>query len=71
MRAVAPPPTAGDAGLPEGVAGKTGTAEVKDEKSHGWFIGYRGDLAFCVFVRNGGSGRSAAVPIAVRFLNGL
>ncbi|NUO96899.1 MAG: hypothetical protein HOV96_09905 [Nonomuraea sp.] len=71
MAAVVDHGTASEAGLPDGVAGKTGTAEVKDEPSHGWFIGYRDDLAFCVFVRNGGSGRSAAVPIAARFLKGL
>ncbi|TYB67678.1 hypothetical protein FXF51_12885 [Nonomuraea sp. PA05] len=63
--------TASEAGLPEGAAGKTGTAEVEGEESHAWFIGYRDDLAFCVFVRHGGSGRSAAVPIAARFFNGL
>ncbi|MFE0145677.1 penicillin-binding transpeptidase domain-containing protein [Nonomuraea sp. NPDC059007] len=71
MRAVVEYGTAAGAGLPEGVAGKTGTAEVDTENEHGWFIGYRDDLAFCVFVRNGGSGRSAAVPIAARFLQGL
>jgi cell division protein FtsI/penicillin-binding protein 2 len=71
MAAVVDHGTASEAGLPEGVAGKTGTAEVLDEQSHGWFIGYSEDLAFCVFVKNGGSGRSAAVPIAARFLNGL
>ncbi|MFG1706366.1 penicillin-binding transpeptidase domain-containing protein [Nonomuraea sp. M3C6] len=71
MVAVVDHGTASDAGLPEGVAGKTGTAEVDGEGSHGWFIGYRDDLAFCVFVRHGGSGRTAAVPIAARFLNGL
>jgi hypothetical protein len=63
--------TASGAGLPEGVAGKTGTAEVEGETSHAWFIGYRDDLAFCVFVRHGGSGRSTAVPIAARFFKGL
>ncbi|MBF8190661.1 hypothetical protein ITP53_34115 [Nonomuraea sp. K274] len=72
MTAVVDHGTASGAGLPEGVAGKTGTAEVGEgESAHGWFIGYRDDLAFCVFVRYGGSGRSAAVPIAARFLNGL
>ncbi|MFI6919865.1 penicillin-binding transpeptidase domain-containing protein [Nonomuraea spiralis] len=71
MAAVVDHGTASGSGLPAGVAGKTGTAEVEGRTSHGWFIGYRDDLAFCVFVRNGGSGRSAAVPIAVRFLNGL
>ncbi|MFI6298910.1 penicillin-binding transpeptidase domain-containing protein [Nonomuraea sp. NPDC050790] len=71
MRSVVEYGTASEAGLPEGLAGKTGTAEVGGGAEHGWFIGYRDDLAFCVFVRNGGSGRSAAVPIAVRFLQGL
>lgn len=71
MRAVVDHGTAAGAGLPEGVAGKTGTAETEGQRSHGWFIGYRDDLAFCVFVRHGGSGRSAAVPIATRFLAGL
>ncbi|MFC5824344.1 penicillin-binding transpeptidase domain-containing protein [Nonomuraea insulae] len=71
MAAVVDYGTASDAGLPEGVSGKTGTAEVRDETSHAWFIGYRDDLAFCVFVRHGGSGRAAAVPIAASFLNGL
>lgn len=62
----------GNEGLPEGVAATTGTAEVRDEgQPHAWFIGYRDDLAFCVFVRHGGSGRGTAVPIAARFLNGL
>nr|WP_277349978.1 penicillin-binding transpeptidase domain-containing protein [Nonomuraea sp. FMUSA5-5] len=71
MAAVVDYGTASGAGLPEGVAGKTGTAEVEGETSHAWFIGYRDDLAFCVFVRHGGSGRSAAVPIAARFFKGL
>ncbi|MFB4277017.1 penicillin-binding transpeptidase domain-containing protein [Nonomuraea sp. MTCD27] len=71
MTAVVDYGTASDAGLPEGVSGKTGTAQVEGETSHAWFIGYRDDLAFCVFVRHGGSGRSAAVPVAARFLNGL
>ncbi|WP_160150698.1 penicillin-binding transpeptidase domain-containing protein [Nonomuraea solani] len=71
MAAVVDYGTASESELPEGVAGKTGTAEVPDETSHAWFIGYRDDLAFCVFVRHGGSGRAVAVPIAARFLKGL
>ncbi|NRQ33882.1 hypothetical protein HII36_18775 [Nonomuraea sp. NN258] len=71
MAAVVDHGTAGAAGLPEGVAGKTGTAEVEGDESHAWFIGYRGDLAFCVFVRNGGGGGAVAAPLAARFLNGL
>ncbi len=71
MRAVVEHGTAAAPGFPTGVSGKTGTAEVGGRTAHGWFIGYRDDLAFCVFVRHGGSGRSAAVPIVARFLNGL
>ncbi|WP_219513642.1 penicillin-binding transpeptidase domain-containing protein [Nonomuraea ceibae] len=71
MRAVVDHGTASGAGLPPGVAGKTGTAEVQGQRPHAWFMGFTDDLAFCVFVRHGGSGGSAAVPIAVRFLNGL
>ncbi|MFI6788190.1 penicillin-binding transpeptidase domain-containing protein [Nonomuraea sp. NPDC050383] len=71
MAAVVDHGTASGAGLPAGVAGKTGTAETIDGADHGWFIGYRDDLAFCVFVRHGGAGRTAALPITSRFLNGL
>ncbi|HEX4817430.1 MAG TPA: penicillin-binding transpeptidase domain-containing protein [Nonomuraea sp.] len=71
MTAVVDYGTASDAGLPDDVAGKTGTAEVAGMEPHAWFIGYRDDLAFCVFVRHGGSGRGTAVPVAARFLQGL
>lgn len=71
MAAVVDHGTAAAAGLPAGVSGKTGTAEAGGGREHGWFIGYRDDLAFSVFVRNGGSGRSAALPVAARFLNGI
>lgn len=71
MAAVVDHGTAAGTGLPDDVSGKTGTAEVEGQDPHGWFIGFRDDLAFCVFVRNGGPGRAAAVPIAVRFLRGL
>ncbi|WP_336206183.1 penicillin-binding transpeptidase domain-containing protein [Nonomuraea sp. LPB2021202275-12-8] len=71
MRAAVDHGTASGAGLPDDVSGKTGTAEVDGQRSHGWFVGFREDLAFCVFVRHGGSGSAAAVPVATRFLNGL
>ncbi|MFC5993122.1 penicillin-binding transpeptidase domain-containing protein [Pseudonocardia hispaniensis] len=56
------------AGLGE-VHGKTGTAEFTDDghHSHGWFVGYRGDLAFAVLVVDAGSSESA-VGVAQRFL---
>ncbi|MGI5155220.1 penicillin-binding transpeptidase domain-containing protein [Microbispora sp. CA-102843] len=72
MSAVTVDGTAAGSELPEGVAGKTGTAEDwHGGQDHAWFIGYRGDLAFAVFVEHGGTGRGAAVPIAARFLRGL
>ncbi|MFF5209583.1 penicillin-binding transpeptidase domain-containing protein [Streptosporangium sp. NPDC000396] len=71
MGAVVTQGTAAQAGLPPGTAGKTGTAEVKDAEDHAWFIGYRGPLAFAVFVQNGGSGGRVAAPIAARFLKAL
>ncbi len=68
MEAVVARGTAAKAGLPSGTAGKTGTAEVAGAASHAWFVGYRGSLAFAVFVQNGGSGGGVAAPIAARFL---
>lgn len=71
MRSVVTGGTAAGAGLPDGVFGKTGTAEYDNAgHSHAWFIGYRGDLAFAVFVRDGESGPHVAAPLAARFLNG-
>ena len=47
---------------------KTGTAEVGDGTSHAWFAGFitnaDAPLAFVVLVEHGGSGFSAAAPIA-------
>ncbi|MEV4184580.1 penicillin-binding transpeptidase domain-containing protein [Streptosporangium canum] len=71
MSAVVTQGTAAQAGLPPDTAGKTGTAEVGGAKSHAWFIGYRGPLAFAVFVQNGGAGGAVAAPIAARFLKAL
>ncbi|MEV5408038.1 penicillin-binding transpeptidase domain-containing protein [Thermopolyspora sp. NPDC052614] len=71
MRAVVTEGTAAQAGLPPDTAGKTGTAEVAGQRSHAWFIGYRGSIAFAVFVRNGGAGGDAAAPLAAKFLRGL
>ena len=66
--------TAANAGLPAGTHGKTGTAEFgtgPHPKTHAWFIGWRGDIAFAVLVEGGGVGGAVAAPIAAHFLRGL
>ena len=53
------------------VAGKTGTAEIggaDPNRTHAWFIGYRGSLAFAVLVEGGGVGGRVAAPLAAKFL---
>lgn len=72
MHAVVTIGTAAGVGFPSGVYGKTGTAEYNvgsKIRSHGWFIGYDGDLAFAVLVEGGGFGASSAGPIANTFLH--
>lgn len=58
------------------VAGKTGSAEISDDKSvktHAWFVGFvdggEHPLAIAVVVEKGGSGGSVAAPIAQRVLS--
>ncbi len=53
------------------IAGKTGTAEVKDEASHSWFVGFAPydapagkRIAFAVVVEHGGYGAAVAAPVA-------
>jgi cell division protein FtsI/penicillin-binding protein 2 len=61
------------AGIPD-LHGKTGTAEFDTTNpalTHSWFMGFKGDIAFCVFVENGGSSTAAAVPAAGRFFTAL
>jgi cell division protein FtsI/penicillin-binding protein 2 len=54
-------------GLPD-VRGKTGTAQFGDgTHSHGWFVGYQGDLAFAVLITDAGES-SKAVAATARFL---
>lgn len=57
------------------VAGKTGSAEVSDDKSiesHAWFVGYitneNAPYAISVLVENGGSGGGVAAPLARKTL---
>lgn len=66
--------TAAGAGLPAGTFGKTGTAEFgpgPNPSTHAWFIGFKGDLAFAVFVYGGGTGGVVAAPIAAKMLDAL
>jgi cell division protein FtsI/penicillin-binding protein 2 len=54
------------------VSGKTGTAEYGDDnppKTHAWFTGFQGDLAFAVVVEDGETGADTAVPLLKTFLN--
>ena len=53
------------------IGGKTGTAEIggpDPNRTHAWFIGYRGSLAFAVLAEGGGVGGRVAAPLAARFL---
>jgi cell division protein FtsI/penicillin-binding protein 2 len=53
------------------VHGKTGTAQFGDgTHSHGWFAGYRGDLAFAVLIVDAGES-AKAVQATARFLGAL
>ena len=52
------------------ISGKTGTAQFDDahpDRTHSWFIGFRGDLAFAVFIQEGGLSTAGAVPLAGQF----
>jgi cell division protein FtsI/penicillin-binding protein 2/cell division protein FtsW (lipid II flippase) len=59
-------------GIQPPMAGKTGTAEVKDKKSHSWFIGYAPydapqggrKIAVGIIVEHGGYGGRLAAPAA-------
>jgi cell division protein FtsW (lipid II flippase) len=69
MREVVTTGTGRAAAASVAVAGKTGTAELADEPSHAWFIGfapYTGTkkIAFSVLVENGVYGGTAAAPAA-------
>ena len=52
---------------------KTGTAEYDNTptNTHAWTIGWRGDIAFAVFVEKGGSSADAALPIVESFLRAV
>jgi cell division protein FtsI/penicillin-binding protein 2 len=62
------------ADIPAAVHGKTGTAEYvtgDPSKTHAWFIGWMGDIAFAVFVEQGVRPAESALPITEAFLRSL
>ncbi len=62
-------------GVPGGpVYAKTGTAEFGSATpplTHGWLVGWQGDVAFAAFVDTGRSGAVAAGPVVRGFLTAL
>jgi cell division protein FtsI/penicillin-binding protein 2 len=52
---------------------KTGTAEYDNnpDHAHTWVLGWQGDIAFAVFLENGGKSTTTVVPIAGKFLTPL
>jgi peptidoglycan glycosyltransferase len=67
---------AAGAALP--IAGKTGTAEIANGRSHAWFIGFAPygavpasgrRLAFAVVMENGQYGGTAAAPVGAEIVN--
>ncbi|MHA6800816.1 penicillin-binding transpeptidase domain-containing protein [Bounagaea algeriensis] len=71
MREVVTSGTASELSGSGAVHGKTGTAQYGDgSQSHGWFTGYRGDLAFAVLLTDAGSSEPA-VSTAGDFLGAI
>lgn len=70
MRAVVTQGTARSLGDVGEVYGKTGTAQFgpTGSNTHGWFVGYRGDMAFAVLVTDAGSNKPA-LDVAHQFLS--
>lgn len=53
------------ADLPLSIAGKTGTAQIAHNQTHGWFAGFfpfkSPKFVICVFLENNGSGHAASI----------
>jgi cell division protein FtsI/penicillin-binding protein 2 len=62
------------AAAPVTVAGKTGTAETSDDKTHAWFAGFfpfeNPRYAVCVFLERGGHGYSSSI-LAKRIIESM
>ncbi len=56
------------ADLPIKIAGKTGTAQIGDGKSHAWFVSFAPyndpQIVLTILVEKGGEGSATAVPVA-------
>ncbi|MPZ84244.1 MAG: penicillin-binding protein [Actinophytocola sp.] len=53
------------------IRGKTGTAQFGDGKrAHGWYVGFRGDLAFAVLITDANTS-AKAVAATARFMSAL
>ncbi|MEQ0561164.1 penicillin-binding transpeptidase domain-containing protein [Amycolatopsis sp. NEAU-NG30] len=71
MRAVVTSGTGRAAAGAGKVFGKTGTAQFGDgSQAAGWFVGYRGNVAFAVVLENSNDS-GPAVQVAAKFLNAL
>jgi hypothetical protein len=71
MRAVVTSGTGRAAAGAGAVSGKTGTAQFgTGEQATGWFVGYRGTVAFAVVLENSNDS-GPAVQLAAKFLKGL
>ncbi|MEU4249918.1 penicillin-binding transpeptidase domain-containing protein [Amycolatopsis sp. NPDC026612] len=71
MRAVVTSGTGRAAASAGSVFGKTGTAQFGDGKqATGWFVGYRGNVAFAVVLENSNDS-GPAVSLAAKFLKAL
>ncbi len=55
------------------IGGKTGTAEIVNDISHAWFVGYypaeKPELVISVLVEHGGSGSTSAAPVFRDIIN--
>jgi cell division protein FtsI/penicillin-binding protein 2 len=74
MRMVVTSGTASSLSSWSALSGKTGTAEYvtgQPDKTHAWFIAFTGEIAFAVFVEQGGAPSDTALPITDAFLKGL
>jgi cell division protein FtsI/penicillin-binding protein 2/cell division protein FtsW (lipid II flippase) len=76
MRRVVTEGTGREAGTAQvAIAGKTGTAEIRNKPAHAWFVGFAPygagakKIAFAVLIENGRYGGRTAAPVAAELAN--